>query len=237
VSATVSAWPSIIIGAAGLFAFALVGRELARDLKQRRQDKKKGNWLNQLEQPQRRTAPIPGLRGWRLYWHRDAGQPVLGSVVRPYLWDGPLVRDPKPPSPQSSTGFYAFPATPEAFRRFMNDITVVMGWNIGRYCGGLVFGRVSLFGRVIEHDHGYRAEAARVDKLVIRAGPETNEKMMHVAYATSDHSVTSVVGWQSVSVRDLVAALERVYDCPVVTVPNDAHPKRIWDELVKEEDP
>lgn len=113
-------------------------------------------------EPERRRTVIPAVRGWSLRTGRD---PALASLIVSYRWEGPVVRTGSPPSalvgplsyspgerPRPNIGFFALkPASPHAELR--------------RYPSLAAVGTVSLFGRVVEHSHGYRAEGVRIDGL------------------------------------------------------------------------
>jgi hypothetical protein len=106
--------------------------------------------------PTRRTAePMVCYRGWRLV--EDERGPALMSVTANVVWDGPILRADGPPSEippfhRSGThGIYAYPSP----NRLLED-------------DAAVWGEVEVFGRVIVHESGLRAENARIRRLLIR---------------------------------------------------------------------
>lgn len=107
------------------------------------------------------ATPIPAIRGWAIR-PGECGQVGLESLIVRFPWDGPVARTGKPslesPSlvrctrPRPEVGFFA--CKPE----------VAYG-RLQRYSTLSCLGTVSLFGRVVEHEYGYRAEKVRVDAL------------------------------------------------------------------------
>jgi hypothetical protein len=78
------------------------------------------------------------------------------------------------PVEDCSCGLYSFSSLPHLFADF-NDF--IAWWTQPDPPGtesncGVVLGRIQLAGKVIEHDHGYRAERARIAELVPFLGTE-----------------------------------------------------------------
>jgi hypothetical protein len=96
-----------------------------------------------------RTGEITGYRAWIV---RDG---MLHSVYWHYTWLPQAVGQAFL-SDQSGAGFHAF-KTPE--KAYIEYITCSGAED------GVVFGEVLLWGKVIEHERGYRAEYARVKCL------------------------------------------------------------------------
>lgn len=104
---------------------------------------------------------LVGIRGWSLRG-RESDPLQLGSLILQYEWDGPVQRTGKPildshhflppTRPRPEVGFYACKP------RFAYEC-------LHRYGTLECVGVVSLFGRVAEHEYGYRAERVRVDAL------------------------------------------------------------------------
>lgn len=114
-------------------------------------------------EPVRHTGVILAVRGWTLQWS-DRRRPVLASLLVPYRWEGPVVRTGRP---SIEPGFFIFSPTEQPrpdfgfFALKPDEACAEL-----RCCPELAcVGTVSLFGRVIEHEFGYRAEAARVDAV------------------------------------------------------------------------
>jgi hypothetical protein len=128
--------------------------------------------------------------GWRV-WHAVAAGHELVSVFRHAVWphEGALQaictwrvfgvrarhsRDGHPaPWPDCQCGIYA--AQPKAFSDYLDDYIACIGGHISKK-RLLVFGRVSLWGTVVEHDLGWRASHAYPERLFVvpgRADPET----------------------------------------------------------------
>ena len=104
----------------------------------------------------RNKDELLGWRFWRLGRLRSGGGIRLLSFRAPATWDGTVLSAHRLPSesPFSTSGVYALKALPprRADVRWSDDCWV-SGW-------------VALSGRVIEHEHGYRAE-----RIVIRRLP------------------------------------------------------------------
>lgn len=99
---------------------------------------------------------ITAWRGWRLV--DVGGTPRLQSLVARDLWDGPcFTSDVRPAGGHrdARSGIHAF-ATPGQLH------SVLRG-------PALVYGQVTLHGEICEHETGFRAEQARVDRLFLRA--------------------------------------------------------------------
>lgn len=109
---------------------------------------------------------LVGIRGWSLRG-RSSAPLRLGSLILRYEWDGPVQRTGKPildshhflppTRPRPEVGFYACKP------RFAYE-------RLHRYGTLECVGVVSLFGRVVEHEYGYRAERVRVDALWVARG-------------------------------------------------------------------
>ena len=95
-------------------------------------------------------AGVRPAEGWR-----------LRSAFRDVWWDGPHLTAAPPPRGENSSGIHAFRtsqlavAAAKTFDGFPRD---------GSYP---VLGEVGLWGRVVEHEHGFRAEHALVRRLQV----------------------------------------------------------------------
>jgi hypothetical protein len=124
--------------------------------------------------------PIVGYRAWR-YTTNDRGVQLLAFVLAGGLpkndWDGAWAewvtascpsQGPTHLAPEESCtcGFYAM-KSPDDVGEFASAIEqqAVMSLQVER-SEGVVFGRVQLAGKVIEHATGYRAERARIAELI-----------------------------------------------------------------------
>src|ERR1051325_9633177 len=103
-------------------------------------------------------------RVWRLCrWHSDGGLRLV-SLARDTVWHGPVLTADHVPDAvaHSGSGVYALkPATRPSRRHF--------DWALGR--DTWVRGWVALSGRVVEHEHGYRAERVVIRGLRQGRGP------------------------------------------------------------------
>lgn len=98
-------------------------------------------------------------RFWGLGRHADGGV-RLTSFRAPWAWDGPVLRAHRLPSesPFSRTGVYALKAMPPRKAEVhWSEECWVSGW-------------VALSGRVVEHEHGYRAERVVIRRLRLGVG-------------------------------------------------------------------
>lgn len=95
-----------------------------------------------------RWGPIAGVRRWAVRGGR------LQAIVRNTVWSSPMEARcyHRGPSPGCWCGLYA--VKPEAHRLLMEV-----------WCLDFAVGVVSLYGRVIEHQHGWRAQYARIREV------------------------------------------------------------------------
>lgn len=92
---------------------------------------------------------------WEGAWSRWVRASCPASDERTHL----------PPDEGCSCGFYAM-KTPDAVARFSVMNEVPPDADHTDVSNGVVFGRVELAGKVIEHETGYRAERARIAELI-----------------------------------------------------------------------
>jgi hypothetical protein len=133
-----------------------------------------------------RAGELLAWRFWQLGRLSSDGAIRLRSFRAPLAWDGPVLRAHRLPSesPFSSAGVYALKAAPSGDPDPQgSDECWVSGW-------------VALSGRVVEHEHGYRAEQVVVRQL--RLGLGTHLRLTETA-----------------DVLALAAELERRYRAPV----------------------
>lgn len=133
--------------------------------------------------------PIPGVRSFRL-WMTEAG-PRLGGTVTRHLYDGPVahqeaappaeLRAPEGESAWDSPGAYRLWQQP-GFFAFPED-----AFNPG-YAGGYfaVVARVSLFGTVVRHRLGARAQVMRINELWVAPG-RWGQSKPHAVYEAPYH--------------------------------------------------
>jgi hypothetical protein len=144
-------------------------------------------------------TPLSGYRAWQVV--EDGGQLVFHPLSHPSLeWVGATrgwvsatcaaggrvppkpsrtqlgwVDWPRPhpaPGEDCSCGFYAMK---ELHPHLVQLIVLAQKTQLdGRVPGKFVLGRVELAGKVIEHDHGYRAERARIVELIPLKGSEAD---------------------------------------------------------------
>jgi hypothetical protein len=111
----------------------------------------------------RRAGPVVGWRAWRVV--REGGTLTLRSSVFDAAWqpghevDANCARGHRAPSPDCTCGIYAVRASSEALRYLVgrNDPDVVHR----------VVGQVSLWGVVVEGEHGWRASRAYPSRIWI----------------------------------------------------------------------
>lgn len=134
----------------------------------------------------RRNGELLAWRFWGLGRHPGDGGLRLVSFRAPWAWDGPVLRAHRLPSesPFSSAGVYALKKPPpHTADVHWSDECWVSGW-------------VALSGRVVEHEHGYRAERVVIRRL--RLGLGTHLRLPRVE-----------------DIIALAAELERRYQAPV----------------------
>jgi hypothetical protein len=137
-------------------------------------------------EPWRREDELLGWRFWKLGRLPSDGGIRLLSFRAPCVWEGPVLRAHRPPSesPFSSSGVYALKAEPPR------------GADVHRSDECWVSGWVALSGRVVEHEHGYRAERAVIRQLRLGLG-------LHLRFPALEDIVR------------LAAELEQHYQAPV----------------------
>lgn len=99
-----------------------------------------------------RAGEIIAYRAWSL---NQEG--LLHSMIIPHVWEQGVVEKINAGTeicPDNSVGFYAFKTMDKVEREF---------WWAEKY--GVIYGEVALWGTVIEHEHGYRGEFAKIVKL------------------------------------------------------------------------
>jgi hypothetical protein len=176
--------------------------------------------------------PLVGYRAWSLgYFYEDGEiEPYLHSISTCFVWTSPIVRNNKEPIIKHTTqlfnldrnliGFFAVKDKPKSSR--------VIG----------VIGKVSMFGKVIEHTKGYRAQNMRVDALQVNetitnkmnfrlAAPcsftpyETipgGDILFKVELSILEHGKKNVYTIKRITMtrEEIIDKLSRRYDCPVI---------------------
>lgn len=96
----------------------------------------------------------------------------LHSVTAGVRWDGPILRANAPPADygphhggSGEHGIYAYLLT-EGPRRALEDRGMTAAYSLGRG-QSWAEGEVELFGKVVAHERGYRAEACRITRLYV----------------------------------------------------------------------
>jgi hypothetical protein len=114
---------------------------------------------------------LVALRAWRLAWWLPDGGLRLASLSRDTIWHGPVLTADRVPTadPRSGTGVYATKPGRRPRISVAGPFQRPFDWLSGR--DTWVWGWVSLYGQVVEHVEGYRAEAAIVRRL--RLGVQT----------------------------------------------------------------
>jgi hypothetical protein len=122
--------------------------------------------------PTQKPKPLPALpvrkqvggivayRGWNVAKHGD-GRWVLESASVGTVWEGPVLTADKPPSDRESADTADEPA---------NRGRGIYAYNAPRrneVCHYGVWGEVLLYGRVVVHTAGYRAEKCMIRRLVV----------------------------------------------------------------------
>lgn len=103
------------------------------------------------------------VRAWRFWRVMEwEGEPWLWSVFMDMRWPGPVLHADERPAWSSDHGIYAY-RTPrpecEIHRGDVNGAVRELG---------MVAGWVDLYGHIVEHTDGYRAESAVVAALVVK---------------------------------------------------------------------
>ena len=96
-----------------------------------------------------RAGEIIAYRAWNIL----GNDPSLRSMYVDYIWrpEAQKIRE-KTLNPHSGNGFHAFKTLEKCKYEYPNM--------------GTVYGEVALWGEVIEHERGYRAECARVTRII-----------------------------------------------------------------------
>ena len=98
------------------------------------------------------------ITAWRLWEVKPDGTLKSYAVENVWAPDEPMTGEPFLWGGHGTAGVYAF-KTKEAF---MREFGVCLE---ARFLGGYVWGEVSLWGEVVEHEDGYRAQYARIKRL------------------------------------------------------------------------
>lgn len=100
-------------------------------------------------------------RGWRVMENKKGVNPMLYAVAWDKMYTGPARHDSDKPGFHESNGHYAVPLKhlEEAYQGYRCD----------------ALGRVSLYGTVIEHTRGYRAQRIVIDKLWVYSAAKFND--------------------------------------------------------------
>lgn len=109
-------------------------------------------------------------------------------------WTEPCLRADKIPTPDNRHGIYCVAEIPQS------------GQLNSEYFSNAAYGEIELFGTIIEHESGYRAEMAIVKSLVV-----CEEK----GYWPWRHDY---------SVKQFVSSLEHKYQCPVASTSTEGVP-------------
>lgn len=174
------------------------------------------------------TKPITGWRTWSILLCRREGEVriFLGSIAVPYIYTGPISRNNRPPIifdkkqrfkiDRHHLGFYA-----------RKDVDMICG----DLMGFSIIGKISMFGKVIEHERGYRSQSIRIDHLSI-----INPYISHIFTSSRSSEIKSSLTdgstWKCFKIlpneqmlseslkepfknKDIVEELERSYGCEV----------------------
>lgn len=160
----------------------------------------------------RQDGAILGWREWRLLRHRRTHRLALGSAFLPTVWDGPVLHaeglGKERLHPWRNSGIYAC-----ACEHAQPNPCVLP-----------VRGHVLLYGRVIAHQYGFRAEHALIRDLCVMYSPDAPPKALpglwydvtpsaiiyHQGYAEEFTSALTRVQAEAVAER-----LARRYGCEV----------------------
>lgn len=131
------------------------------------------------------SEPILGFRGWNLVM-RD-GSVRIRSVTAGDIWEGPILRaDDEPRDVVWGSGAF----TGEASNRDLGIFayTLVEGaYRTVTEHSWPVTGLVELFGKVVVHDRGYRAEACRIRELWIEPDAASHREALAARYQCEVH--------------------------------------------------
>ena len=126
---------------------------------------------------------LGAVEGWRL-WGTD-GHRLFSLSMQNVMWlpGVPMTGDPGKALPGTSVklGVYAFSSEAEAYQQAMR---IGILWDIHHVFFGdhwPVLGRVKMWGRIFEHESGYRAEFARITVLKL-APPVVDIRALNTLY-------------------------------------------------------
>lgn len=97
------------------------------------------------------VGEILAFRAWQLQGE------FLQSLTRTHLWKGPIAHSNELPALENTHGLYAVKLDQAKMRNLVHD-----------YMQAAAYGFVGLYGRVIEHEDGYRAEHLIIRKITLR---------------------------------------------------------------------
>ena len=156
--------------------------------------------------------PITAYRAWRVVYLGAAGYALRSLNVRK-IWDGPVLRADGPPTKWEDNAWLesleipgnpydGYKEVPErkyhfgifAFDSPLRALIEGAARALEHVSGPGACGQISLMGRVIEHERGYRAEYARVENLtVIYARPEDQSEQLEKDLAERYHCDVEVI--------------------------------------------
>jgi hypothetical protein len=107
---------------------------------------------------------------WKVVYDRASGRWLLGSVTARYVWTAPGVHDRTLPRLVTEVPM----AFRSGFHLFKNRLQALRLAFVLRHTAGCViaFGEAEAFGRVVEHDLGYRAQRVAIRRLTVCRAPD-----------------------------------------------------------------
>lgn len=122
------------------------------------------------------TEGFAAYRTWRAC-RDEQGRIGLASTAHDFLWDGPVLRDADPPAEHEGfaghTGIHGYKEVTRALTHGVPHWAVVgmSPLSLARprltVLRGMVLGEVLLFGTVVVHEDGYRAQCAMIRSLYV----------------------------------------------------------------------
>lgn len=106
--------------------------------------------------------PIRAFRGWKLLHFTENDSVFLTSTSNGTIWIDGEMEAKELPTLRNKSGVYATKDLEDSMIHLQQGIRQ-------RSIPGIVYGEVDLWGKVIEHDTGYRAQYAKISTFYVRS--------------------------------------------------------------------
>jgi DNA-binding PadR family transcriptional regulator len=141
------------------------------------------------------TEAVTGWRAWRVLWYQRLDGRwnyrlcAVGTLGLPKVWEprratvavcSDFASTHEAPWPDHQCGIWALASREQAQRRLLG---FMLTQQEGDELAGWAFGRVNLWGRVIEHEYGWRGQYAYPYELAVESEDEKVARVLRETYA------------------------------------------------------